>query len=80
MTDKVAGDEFPEVARPLCEDRVSAYPLRMAGGFPCDRPAKWIVRLGPREMAVCGIHKNALLREGGVAVTFPTTTSYTGDR
>lgn len=51
-----------------CEESVSAYPLRIAGGFPCRRPAKWVMD-SPKHMSVnraklvCGIHRRMLERE-----------------
>lgn len=52
-----------------CEQTVSAYPLRIAGGFPCFRPAKYLMEApweGGGESHVCGMHRNVLLRQNWV--------------
>lgn len=56
-----------------CEEFVSGYPLRVAGGFPCPYPAKFTMdspdhsSISGRKR-VCGIHRRVLLREHWVEV------------
>lgn len=60
----------------ICEERVSAYPLRIAGGFPCFRPAKYVMNhrnFEPRK--VCGMHRNVLLRENWIEAASPISTA-----
>lgn len=58
-----------------CEERVDGRPLRIVDGFPCHRPAKYVVvRENFSERKVCGVHKNNLVTHYGWQVVSELTT------